>query len=220
MQNRRLPMPRLLAGLSALLALIGLTILALVLVRQNQMQTLAGLRSELSAGATLLNPPREVIPFTLDGSNNQPVSLDDLRGRYTLMSFGYTHCPDVCPLNLSEFQRIKRDLTAEEAAQVNFVFVSVDGERDTPELLARYLMRFDEAFLGLSTPDDSVLRPIAESFSVHYERREVANTAAPYLMDHTATTFLLNPRGELLVLYPFGTAPSDISQDLRVLFEI
>jgi protein SCO1/2 len=165
---------------------------------------------------TVLAPPQQVDNFTLTDTSGNPLPLGDLEGNYTLLSFGYTHCPDVCPLTLTEYRRVKRDL-GDMAENVNFVFVSVDGERDTPELLNRYLGRFDPAFIGLTTDDDSLMQTIASDFNVFYEKREIEGTQAGYMVDHTASLFLLNPRGEVIVLYPFGTPPVDIAADIRAL---
>ncbi len=169
---------------------------------------------QLSTGkGTVLNPPQQLEDFTLTGTDGEPIGLEDIRGNYTLLSFGYTHCPDVCPMTLTEYKRVRREL-GEQADEVNFVFVSVDGERDTPDLLGRYLERFDPAFIGMTTDDDSHMRDIAEMFNIYYERRTFENTQATYLVDHTASTFLINPRGEIVALYPFGTPPVDIATDL------
>jgi protein SCO1/2 len=169
---------------------------------------------QLSTGkATVLTPPQPLADFTLTGTDGAAIGLDDLRGKYTLMSFGYTHCPDVCPMTLTEYKRVKREL-GDQSDEVNFVFVSVDGERDTPDLLGRYLGRFDPDFIGMTTDDDAHMREIADMFNVFYERRTLENTQAAYIVDHTASTFLINPRGEIIALYPFGTPPVDIATDI------
>ncbi len=158
--------------------------------------------------------PREVRQLELVRDGGDPVRLADLQGRYTLLSFGYTHCPDVCPLTLTEYRRVKRDLSEGEVDQVQFAFVSVDGERDTPDLLDQYLERFDPAFIGITTADDAVMRQVADGFNVYYEKRQLEGTQASYLVDHTATMFLLAPSGHVAATYPFGTAPQDIAADI------
>ena len=172
----------------------------------------------VSAAGTVLTPPDRVRDTTLTNTSNEPMSIGDLNGKYTLLSFGYTHCPDVCPLTLSEFRRVKRELSEDEAEQVNFALISVDGARDTPDLLDRYLERFDPAFIGLTTTDDAALDQLKEDFNLYVEKRVVEGTQASYLMDHTATSFLLNPRGEIIIVYPFGASPVAIAQDLKNLF--
>jgi len=109
-------------------------------------------------GITRVDPPRALQDFTLTNQDNQPTSLHQdnqptslrsLRGQYTLLLFGYTHCPDVCPLTLLKYKRVKDGL-GELGDQIHFVFISVDGERDTPERLKPYLRNFDESFIGLT----------------------------------------------------------------------
>lgn len=159
--------------------------------------------------------PREVKTIELESTMGDEFTLNDLRGSYTLVSFGYTHCPDVCPVTLTEFMRVKRELTDAQQQRVQFAFISVDGARDTPELLTRYLQRFDETFIGVSTPDDDVMQQVADGFNVFYEMREVPGTQAAYLVDHTATIFLLDRRGNVVNLYPFGTPPVEIAEDIQ-----
>ncbi|MEO0565563.1 MAG: SCO family protein [Chloroflexota bacterium] len=166
-----------------------------------------------SISGTVLTPPQQLAEFTLTGTDGTPVTLNDLRGSYTILSFGYTHCPDVCPLTLTEYKRVQREL-GESADAVDFVFISVDGERDTPEFLGRYLDRFDAGFIGLTTDDDATMRAIADDFNIYYEKRQVEGTASNYLVDHTASTFLINPDGEVIVVYPFGTPPVNIATDI------
>lgn len=162
---------------------------------------------------TVLTPPDAPDNFTLTDTSGSEFQLSDLEGNYTVMSFGYTHCPDVCPVTLTAYKRVKQEL-ADAADNVNFVFVSVDGERDTPELLNRYIQRFDPAFIALTTDNDEVMQAVADDFNVFYEKRELQGTQAGYLVDHTASLFLLNPQGEVIVLYPFGTPPVDIATDI------
>jgi protein SCO1/2 len=204
------PLRLILAG-AVLLGMVGGLLTALFLFGPGA-RTL-----ELPTGsATVLNPPQQLEPFMLTGTDGEPTGLETIRGNYTLLSFGYTHCPDVCPLTLTEYRRVKREL-GEASADVNFVFISVDGERDSPDLLGRYLERFDPAFIGMTTTDETLLKAVTSDFNVFYERRVVGGTAASYLVDHTATTFLLNPRGQVIALYPFGTPPVDIAADIASL---
>ena len=201
------PLRLILGGVVLLIMIAGiLGVLVMVSPRTQVIQ--------LSTGAgTALNPPQTLADFTLTGTDGEPFGLENLRGQYTLLSFGYTHCPDVCPLTLTEYKRVQREL-GEKANDVNFVFISVDGERDTPDLLGRYLARFDPAFIGMTTDNDAIMREVADDFNIFYERRTFENSQATYLVDHTASLFLLNPRGQIVALYPFGTPPVDIANDL------
>ncbi len=164
---------------------------------------------------TLLDPPKEVGDFTLTDQDGQPFRLSDLRGKVALLFFGYTHCPDICPTTLAEFKRVKA-LLGDDAARVAFVFVSVDGERDTPERLTAYVRAFDPQFIGL-TGDDAALRPIARDFGVFYQRVNYESDAN-YLVDHTASTFVVDQDGRLRLVFPYGTDPAAIVTRLRALW--
>ena len=164
---------------------------------------------------TLLDPPKEVGDFTLTNQDGQPFRLSDLRGRVALLFFGYTNCPDICPTTLSEFKRVKA-LLGDDAERVVFVFVSVDGARDTPERLAAYVRAFDPQFIGL-TGDDAALRPIARDFGVFYQRVNYESDTN-YLVDHTASTFVVDQQGRLRLVFPYGTDPAAIVARLRTLW--
>lgn len=164
---------------------------------------------------TLLDPPKEVGDFTLTDQDGRLFRLSDLRGKVALLFFGYTHCPDICPTTLAEFKRVKASL-GDEAERVAFVFVSVDGARDTSERLAAYVRAFDPQFIGL-TGDDAALRPIARDFGVFYQRVNYESDAN-YLVDHTASTFVIDQDGRLRLVFPYGTDPAAIVTRLRALW--
>lgn len=164
---------------------------------------------------TVIDPPTELQDFTFTANTGDPLSLSDLRGSYVLIYFGYTHCPDVCPLTLLDFRRIKRDL-GDVAEGVEFVLISVDGERDTPEFLDRYIARYDSSFIGLSG-DDRELERIAPDYNLFYERRENVASQAGYLVDHTSSKFLVDPDGHLIRIYSFTVDAEVITGDLREL---
>ena len=150
--------------------------------------------------------------FTLTDQDGRSMSLSALRGRATLVFFGYTRCPDICPLALGEFKVIKR-LPGEQAGQAAFVMISVDGSRDTPEVLKRYVEAFDPAFIGL-TGDELAVQRIGLDYGVRFAKRKSDNTAATYLIDHTSHTFLIDPRGYWRMVYPFQTPPEVIAADI------
>ncbi len=102
----------------------------------------------LPEGINAIDPPLALQAFTLVDQHGAPFSLSNLKGRLALITFGYTHCPDVCPVNLANFKEIAQRLGT-NAQQVAFVFVSVDGKRDTPPVLANYMNLFDPSFIGL-----------------------------------------------------------------------
>jgi protein SCO1/2 len=162
-------------------------------------------------GVIEVMPPRELLDFTLPASTGEDVSLSGLQGNYTLLFFGYTHCPDFCPTTLATWKRIKEEL-GEAGAQVNYVFVSVDGERDTPEVLARYLERFDDAFIGL-TGNPEVLAEIAPDYGLDYalNKEEGEN----YSVDHTTRTFLIDRQGRLVDVFSFDVPQSIIVAEIQ-----
>jgi protein SCO1/2 len=165
---------------------------------------------------TLLDPPKEVSDFTLTSNANQPFHLSDLRGKVAVLFFGYTHCPDVCPTTMADFKRVKADL-GDDAARVAFVFISVDGARDTPDRLATYVHAFDPDFIGL-TGDDATLRAIAKDYGVFFQRVNYDNPDN-YLVDHTATSFAVGPEGKLRVVFSYQSDPAGMAQRIRSLLE-
>jgi len=165
----------------------------------------------------VLEPPTQLPDFTLTSQTGQPLSLSELHGKPVLLFFGFTHCPDICPTTLAEFRSIKQDL-GDAGQEVAFVFVSLDGTRDTPEIIANYVDRFDPTFIGLTGEEDNV-REIGKDYFLQFQRVELGDNAAEgdYTVDHTAYTYLIDADGRLRVVYPFQTAPSTIVDDLKSL---
>ncbi len=176
-------------------------------IRNSQATTSEPINGNVAAyQGTVIEPPRELSNWTLTATDGEPFSLSDLRGRYVVMSFGYTHCPDVCPTTLSNYKRIKR-LLRDKAQNVAFVFISVDYERDTPEVLGNYISQIDGAFIGLSSTPE-ILDEIAPEYGLYYELYEDGT------VDHTASTFLINPDGQLERIFSFGTEANIIADVL------
>src|SRR5690606_6786217 len=166
-------------------------------------------------GVTAVNPPIELANVTLTNQFGEQVALEDLEGKLALMFFGYTHCPDFCPATLDEFKRIREDL-GDRAGDVQFVFVSVDGERDTPEVMRDYLAvrGVDDFVLGLTGPEDDV-RALGQPLGVFFERNTSSGSAAGYLVDHSTHSFLLDRNGDVRVVYSFTTPPDVIADTIR-----
>jgi protein SCO1/2 len=163
----------------------------------------------------VIDPGEAVQNFTFVSNTGDPLSLSDLEGKFVLMAFGYTHCPDVCPANLLEFRQIKRSL-GDQADDVAFVFISVDPARDTPEFLDRYLERYDPDFIGLSGDEDELNR-IASDYNMFWEVRDNTSAGEGYLVEHSASRYLLDPEGRLVRVYSFTATPQAIEADLREL---
>jgi len=126
----------------------------------------------------LLEPPSPIPDFELKDTNGQPFHLSDVEGDLALVYFGYTFCPDVCPLTLWDVKKALKDLEGRERVKV--IFVSVDPERDTPEVLGRYLSAFDPDFIGL-TDDFKKVETVMQPFGAFAEKEEVADSAAQLL---------------------------------------
>lgn len=161
---------------------------------------------------TRLDPPKVLGDFTLTGHTGEPFTLSSLQGKVAVLYFGYTSCPDICPTTLASYKQTKAAL-GDDAAQVDFVFISVDPERDTPTRLANYITAFDPDFIG-ATGDDTALRTVARDFGVFYQRVDYENDKN-YLVDHTASSFIVGPDGNLHAVTPYGTDPQIVAQYIR-----
>lgn len=155
--------------------------------------------------------------LSLTDHNGTRRSLQDFRGKLIVLFFGYTHCPDVCPTTLGDVARALRQLSPEQAARVQVLFVSVDPERDTPEMLKSYVPYFHPDFLGLlGTPEE--VAEAAREFRIVY-RKHVEEGASGYLVDHTAGSYVLDAQGRLRLFLPFAQPAPDIAHDLQLLLE-
>jgi len=151
----------------------------------------------------------------LTDHNGTRRTLADFRGKLVVLFFGYTHCPDVCPTTLSDVAAAFKTMAPADSAQVQVLFVSVDPERDTPDMLKQYVPYFHPSFLGLhGTPEE--VAAAAKEFRIHY-RKHVEPGATDYLVDHTAGSYVLDKAGRLRLFQPFAQPPNDIAHDLTVL---
>ncbi|MEF3080996.1 SCO family protein [Luteimonas sp. SMYT11W] len=147
----------------------------------------------------------------LEDTQGQPRGLGDFRGRYVLLSFGYTHCPEVCPTSLLKASQIRRALGA-DGEQLQIVFVTVDPKRDTGEILAQYVGAFGGDIVALRG-DDMQTRLAAQSFRVTY--REVP-TSSSYAMDHTMVNYLIGPDGRLRLAFQYDQPVDTMVDDIRL----
>jgi protein SCO1/2 len=151
--------------------------------------------------------------FELVATGGERFRLSDRQGQIVLMFFGYTSCPDVCPTTLAEAKRILDGL-GEDADQVTFLFITVDPERDTTEVLATYVTAFHPNIVGLTgSPDE--LDSVRQAYGIIAEKEVLDESATGYIVNHTARVFLVDAEGRLRLSYRFGTPPDDILQDIR-----
>lgn len=152
--------------------------------------------------------------FSLTDHNGKVRTLADFKGNAVLVFFGYTHCPDVCPTTLTEMANVMKQLGT-QADKVQVLFVTVDPERDTPALLAKYMPAFDSRFLGM-TGDKAALQTVAKEFKVFYQK--VPGTdAGSYSMDHSAGSYVFDPQGRIRLFVRHGQGADPIAHDLKVL---
>ncbi|WP_295884324.1 SCO family protein [uncultured Thiohalocapsa sp.] len=153
--------------------------------------------------------------FTLR-SVDGPVSLSDFRGRVVLLYFGYTACPDICPTNLAIIGYALKQLAPAERAQVQVLFVSVDPARDDLARLAEYAAYFDPGILGI-TGSDAAVAAAAARYGAAYRRTQESDTAMGYLVDHSAFTYVIDPRGQLVDSLAHATPADAIIARIRQL---
>ena len=142
--------------------------------------------------------------------------LEDFRGKAVVVFFGYTRCPDVCPTTLADAALAMKQLGA-DADRVQVLFVSVDPERDTQDVLAKYVPAFDARFLGLYG-DLEATRRAAKEFKVYFEKRP-GKTLDNYTIDHSAQAYVLDPSGRLRLFVRHDRIADDLAPDLRTLLK-
>jgi protein SCO1 len=152
--------------------------------------------------------------FSLPDFNGKMRHLTDFKGKVVLMFFGYTQCPDVCPTTMAELATVMKEL-GPLADQVQVIFVSLDPERDTKEMLAQYVPAFDKRFLGLVGNEEQT-RQIANDFKLFYEKVP-GKTPGSYTIDHSAGSYIFDKEGRIRLFVPFNQGPEKIAHDLKLL---
>jgi protein SCO1 len=150
----------------------------------------------------------------LTDHTGRPRRLEDWRGKVVVVFFGFTHCPDVCPTTLAELSQVMKSL-GPAADRVQVLFVTVDPERDTQEVLGKYVGAFDPRFLGLYG-DTAATQRAAREFKVYYEKRK---TSDGYSVDHSGQTYVIDPQGRLRLFVRPDRLASDLPEDLRTLLK-
>ena len=152
--------------------------------------------------------------LSLTDHNGQARQLADFKGKVVVLFFGYTQCPDVCPTTLLAMREVQKRL-GERGSRVQVLFVTLDPERDTAQLLARYVTAFDPSFIGLRG-DEATTTAVARDFKVFFAK-QAGRTPDSYTLDHSTGSFVFDPQGRLRLLVRHGERPDSIAADLRLL---
>ena len=191
MIRQSVKMGLLVSGLVVLAAVIG------VLVAMHQQQ-----EAEPAIPGLLWPEPKTLAPFTTVDHENNPFTLDDLRGKWSLLFFGFTHCPDICPVTLAVMDKAHGQL--DQARDVQFALVTVDPDRDTSERLEQYLTSFNPEFIGLGGSAEQIAGLTGQIGLPYF--LDKTQDEENYLVDHGASLFMIDPLGRLVGIF---SAPHD-----------
>jgi protein SCO1/2 len=154
--------------------------------------------------------------FQLNDFNGKPRKLSDFSDKVVVLFFGYTHCPEVCPTTLADLAQVMH-LLGKDASRVQVLFITLDPERDTPELLAKFVPAFDPAFLGLYGNAQATAQA-AKAFGVMYAKQY--DKHGGYTLDHTDGIYLMGTQGKPLLLSPSAQGSENLTQDIKLLLAI
>ncbi|MBL0917921.1 MAG: SCO family protein [Hydrogenophaga sp.] len=154
--------------------------------------------------------------FSLTDHNGQKRTLNDFKGKAVVIFFGFTQCPDVCPTSLSEMAEAKR-LLGPDGERLQGIFISIDPERDTPEVMKSYVTNFDPSFLALYAPPGE-LDALTKSFKAYY-KKVPGRTPTSYSMDHSAGSYVYDPTGRIRLYHRYGSGAQALADDLKVLLK-
>ena len=152
--------------------------------------------------------------FAITDHHGQLRSIKDFAGKVVVVFFGFTQCPDVCPTSMQELAEVKQALGA-DGERLQGIFISVDPERDTLELLKAYMENFDSSFLALR-PTPEQLPALAKDFKIYYKKVD-GTTPTSYTLDHSAGSYLYDPQGRLRVYHRYGSGTEALTEDVRLL---
>lgn len=154
--------------------------------------------------------------FELTDHNGQVRRLPDFKGKVVVMFFGFTQCPDVCPTSMAELAEIKQML-GKDGDRLQGLFVTVDPERDTPEVLKAYMANFDPSFIALTTTPEK-LAILAKDYKVYY-KKVPGKTPTSYTMDHSAGSYIYDPQGNLRLFTRYGSGAKVLASDIAQLLK-
>lgn len=164
--------------------------------------------------AGVFSPPRQAPDFSLSGSDGSELKLSRYRGKVLVLAFGYTSCPDVCPMTLAVLAQARKKLGV-EGNELQVVYVTVDPERDDAERIREYLAAFDPTFVG-GTGTAERLAAVRKEYGVIADKKTAGTS---YSVAHSSYTYLIDRDGSLRALMPYGRTPDDYVHDLRILLK-
>ena len=154
--------------------------------------------------------------FSLMDHNGQMRTLNDFNGKVVVVFFGFTQCPDVCPTSMAELSQVKQ-LLGPDGSKLQAIFITVDPERDTPELLKAYMVNFDPTFLALR-PTPEQLPQLAKDFKMYYKKVE-GRREGSYSMDHSAGSYIFDGKGRIRLYNRYGAGADVLASDIRLLLK-
>jgi protein SCO1 len=187
----------------AILAILAIAIGAAYLLQDN---TYRGVR---------YSPVTAAYDFQLESGNGRQVSLHDFQGKLVMLFFGFTNCNDICPATLAILSQINAQLGV-QAAQLQVIYITVDPQRDTPQVIQENATKFDPSFIGLSGNLDELQKTWA-AYGVYREIDPTAALSGDYEVTHSDRLYLIDTQGGLFLSYDYGTPPADILHDIRLL---
>ncbi|MGV0984604.1 MAG: SCO family protein [Limnohabitans sp.] len=155
--------------------------------------------------------------WALADQNGQVRTIKDFAGKVVIVFFGYTQCPDVCPTSMQELAEVKR-LLGKDGERLQGVFITVDPDRDTPELLKSYMANFDPSFVALRASTPEQLAQVTKEFKIYYKKVE-GKTPTSYTMDHSAGSFTFDPQGRVRLYNRYGSGAAALAEDVKILLK-
>ena len=155
--------------------------------------------------------------WELADQNGQVRTIKDFAGKVVIVFFGYTQCPDVCPTSMQELAEVKR-LLGKDGERLQGVFITVDPDRDTPELLKSYMANFDPSFVALRASTPEQLAQVTKEFKIYYKKVE-GKTSTSYTMDHSAGSFTFDPQGRVRLYNRYGSGAAALAEDVKILLK-
>ncbi len=169
--------------------------------------------SGFNTGATITRVTGKALiggSFSLVDHKGKKVTEKDFKGRFMLVFFGYTYCPDVCPTEL-QVMTAALELLGTKADNVTPVFITIDPKRDTVEQMASYISNFHKRFVGL-TGSQKAIHAAARAYRIYYAKAKDDGSSTEYLMDHSSIVYLMNPKGEFVAHFAYGTSPEKMAK--------